>query len=248
MLIEICAASIHSAINAEAAGADRIELCSELSVGGITPSYGLIREVLERVSIPVYVLIRPRSGDFVYSDEEFEVMKSDIAFCNLLNCAGVVSGVLTEDHAIDIPRTRKLMLAAESMAFTFHRAFDRISEPENALSQLIGLGVHRVLTSGQQKTAEEGLELLKKLRDQADGRIKILPGGGVNPKNILEFAEAGFTEVHASASTPYKETPHPAIPMNSDKFYNETVQYISSKETIRELVTLAGGYQRRSSV
>ncbi|WP_430467338.1 copper homeostasis protein CutC [Winogradskyella ouciana] len=201
MKLEICANSYQSAKNAQKAGAHRIELCQELSVGGITPSYGLLKQVIEHFNIPVFVLIRPRGGNFMYSKDEFEIMKHDIEVCKELGCAGMVSGVLKDDKNIDIERTKELVELSKPLEFTFHRAFDEVKNPKVALERLIELGVHRVLTSGQQKTAEEGLELLKELNDIANGRITILAGGGVNSQNALKFKQAGLKEFHASAST-----------------------------------------------
>lgn len=201
MKLEICANSYQSAKNACDAGAHRIELCQELSVGGITPSYGLLKQVIENLSIPVFVLIRPRGGNFVYSNAEFEVMKHDIEVCKELGCAGIVSGVLNEDRSMDIVRTKELVELSKPLDFTFHRAFDEVKNPKKALEQLIDMGVHRVLTSGQQKTAKEGLELLKELNDIANGRLSILAGGGVNSENAIRFKQAGLKEIHASAST-----------------------------------------------
>ena len=159
MLLEICANSFQSAINAQVAGAHRIELCSELAVGGITPSYGLIKKVIEKLSIPVYVLIRPRSGNFTYSEEEFNIMKADIILCKQLGCHGIVSGVLNTDNSIDSVRTKALIELSSPLPFTFHRAFDRAPDTFEALDQLIELGAGRILTSGQAPSAETGMDL-----------------------------------------------------------------------------------------
>lgn len=200
MLLEICTNSYQSAKNAEQAGAKRIELCQELSVGGITPSYGLIQQILEDLSLSVFVLIRPRSGNFVYSDAEFEVMKKDIQVCKDLGCNGIVSGVLNVDKTIDIKRTKELVELSKPLPFTLHRSFDEVAKPKEALEQLIQLGIERVLTSGQQKTAEEGLSLLEQLNRIAENRITILAGGGISPNNASKFKVAGLHEIHASAS------------------------------------------------
>ncbi|MHA7841874.1 MAG: copper homeostasis protein CutC [Winogradskyella sp.] len=205
MKLEICANSYQSAKNACDAGAHRIELCQELSVGGITPSFGLLKKVIEELDIPVFVLIRPRSGNFVYTDDEFQIIKNDIQFCKDLGCKGVVSGVLKPDNTLDVERTKVLIDLAKPLPFTFHRAFDEVKNPKEALLQLIELGANRVLTSGQKATAEEGLELLKELNVLAENRITILAGGGVTSKNANLFKEAGLTEVHASASTRKEE-------------------------------------------
>jgi len=204
MLLEICANSYQSAKNAQEAGAHRIELCQELSVGGITPSYGLLKQVKNTLSIPVFVLIRPRSGNFVYSEEELDIMKHNIQLCKNLGCEGIVSGVLNDDNTINIERTKELIELSKPLKFTFHRAFDCVKNPKDALEQLIGLRVDRVLTSGQETSAEKGLNLLNELKEQAKGRITILAGGGINSDNAKLFKDVGLIEIHASASSTIK--------------------------------------------
>lgn len=201
MLLEICANSYQSAKNAQEAGAHRIELCQELSVGGITPSYGLLKEVIENLNIPIFVLIRPRGGNFVYSDAEFDIMKRDIQLCKDLECQGIVSGVLNADKTIDINRTKELVELSKPLQFTFHRAFDEVANPKKALEQLIAFGVERILTSGQENSAEKGLELLQVLNKISKNRITILAGSGINSENALKFKEIGLKEIHASASS-----------------------------------------------
>ena len=201
MKLEICANSYQSAKNAQEAGAHRIELCQELSVGGITPSYGLLKKVIEELDIPVFVLIRPRSGNFVYSDDEFQIMKTDIQLCKDLGCKGIVSGVLKPDNKLDVERTKVLIELSKPLPFTFHRAFDEVNNPKESLEQLIDLGVDRVLTSGQESSAEKGLELIQELHRISNNRIMILAGGGLNSKNVELFNEADLSEIHASASS-----------------------------------------------
>lgn len=201
MLLEVCANSFQSAINAQDAGAHRIELCQELAVGGITPSYGFIKRVVKQLTIPVFVLIRPRSGDFVYTNDEFEIMKADIQSCKDLGCAGIVSGVLNSNKTIDIERTQELVELSRPLAFTFHRAFDEVVYPKEALDQLIDLSIERVLTSGQKPVAIEGIELLKNLNAISNNRITLLIGSGVNAENVRVFKTAGFSEIHTSASS-----------------------------------------------
>lgn len=239
MLLEICATSVQSVINAENAGAHRIELCAELAVGGITPSYGMIREVLSNTSLPIYTLIRPRSGDFVYSDDEFEIMKTDIEICKELGCAGIVSGVLNSDGTVDKERTRELIELSKPLEFTFHRAFDRVKNPKEALHTLIELGVNRILTSGQKSSSEDGLELLIELKALARNRLFIMVGGGVNPSNVHLFKENGFREIHASATMKIKDYPKPDLVMNSEKFFDESKQFESNKEIIKKLIELS---------
>lgn len=207
-LLEICAASLASAVAAEAGGAQRIELCQSLEVGGITPSHGLIRQVLATVQLPVHVLIRPRAGGFVYDAGELAAMQADVAHCRELGCAGVVLGVLTPAGAVDVPRCRELLAAAGSMAVTFHRAFDVCADPAEALEALVQLGCQRVLTSGGQPTAWAGRAQLAALVQQAAGRIGIMAGAGIAPANIAELVAAtGAPEYHASASRPLPPEP-----------------------------------------
>ena len=199
MLIEICASTYQSAINAQKGGAHRIELCENLKVGGVTPSYALIKQVVAELNIPINVLIRPRGGDFVYSDDEFNRMLSDIEDSKSISYNGIVSGVLNPDNTIDIERTRQLIEASKPKSFTFHRAFDETSDPIGSLKMLMELGVERILTSGQATTAIEGLKTLKKLHKKANEEVTILVGGGVRSSNVLQFTLAGFNEVHSSA-------------------------------------------------
>lgn len=236
MLIEVCANSLQSALNAQEAGADRIELCSELAVGGITPSYGLLKAVRESIYIPVHVLIRPRSGDFVFSDDEFNIMKADILTCKELGFAGVVSGVLHPDYSLDNERTRALKQEAEGMVFTFHRAFDLVKNPYKTLNELDELGVDYILSSGQQKGALLGIDLLCKLQQQAR-QSTIMPGSGVNQLNVAQFKEKGFNAVHLSAAR-YVETVtgKPAVSMNSSSFLYDNGVAVSDREIIAAVV------------
>lgn len=238
MIVEICANSFESAFNAQKAGAHRIELCSELAVGGITPSYGLIKQVMTLLSIPVFVLVRPRSGDFNYSDREFEIMKHDIELCKKLGCMGIVSGILYEDNSIDILRMKELIELVKPLPFVFHRAFDLVPDPINALNILMALGVQRVLTSGQESTALRGLELIQKLKDQAKNKISILPGGGINLENVMQFKEAGFNEIHCSLSTFHHHAIPPKISMKSSVYFNESGKSISDYSKIKAIVKL----------
>lgn len=237
MLLEICANSYQSAINAQKAGANRIELCSELSVGGITPSYGLLKIVLQDLSIPVMVLIRPRSGDFSYSDDEFAIMKENILLCKKLGCKGIVSGVLHTNNTIDMERTQELVKLSVPMSFTFHRAFDWLKNPMEALQGLEKIGVHRILTSGQKPTAKKGIELLIELQKSANN-INILPGGGINESNIQLFQKAHFSEVHLSATSLHQTIEKPTISMNSQQHFDETLLAISDIQKIKNCIDL----------
>lgn len=236
MIVEVCANSLQSALNAQEAGADRIELCTELAVGGITPSFGLLKAVREQIDLPVHVLIRPRSGDFTYSDDELEIMKTDIAQCVAMGFEGIVSGVLKKDFALDATRTASLIEASADLRFTFHRAFDWIQHPLEALKKLEALGVQTILTSGRQKSAEQGIRLLTELHRRAKS-IQIMPGGGIRPENILKFKEKDFMAVHLSGSKFKKTLPtFPGIPMNSPSYLKEDAISVSDPDTIRKIV------------
>lgn len=200
MILEVCANSYESATNAEKGGAHRIELCENLSIGGLTPNFDLAKKVISELNIPVFILIRPRKGDFNYSHEEFEQIKKDIILFKDLGCKGIVSGILTKDKNIDIKRTRELIELSKPLEFTFHRAFDDILNPIDGLHQLIKLRADRILTSGQKKTAIDGIELIKKLINISNNNIKIMPGSGINSTNILEINKLNINEIHGSFS------------------------------------------------
>ena len=236
MILEICANSYQSAINAEKAGAQRIELCTELDVGGLTPSYDVLNKIINKLNIPVFVLIRPRSGNFVYSDAEFDSMKLDIELYKKLGCHGIVSGVLNNDDTIDIERTKELAELSKPLPFTFHRAFDCIENPSKAIETLIQLGVARVLTSGQATSAKKGIDLLKKLQKLCKGGLIIMPGKGINSDNALLFKKEGFKEIHSSASKIVQLTKTPKLSMNSSTFLDEQSYSYSSKTSIRDIL------------
>jgi len=198
MIIEVCANSYESAINAEVGGANRIELCKDLHLDGITPDDEVVIKTLNKLKIPVFILIRPRSGDFIYNDEEVKLMKSDIIKFKKLGCNGIVSGVLNTDNTIDIKRTKELIQLSRPLEFTFHRAFDKIVNPIKGVDQLIKLGVNRILTSGQEDSAIRGLKLLEELNKINNNRIIILPGAGMKTKFFEIFSKAGFKEIHGS--------------------------------------------------
>ena len=235
MKLEICANSFQSALNAQIAGADRIELCTELALGGITPSHGLIEKVVSELDIEVYVLIRPRSGNFTYTDEEFDVMKRDIEFCKRIGCQGIVSGILMKDNSIDIKRTEQLLKLSSPLDFTFHRAFDLIPNAVEGLQQLMDIGVPRILSSGQQPSAEQGLPLLKKLLQLSQSKISIMPGAGISANNAHLFKEAGFREIHCSASSVMKNDYVPKLPMSSRQAFDESGTTVSDIEKIKKI-------------
>ena len=196
MIIEVCAESYEYAEKAEKAGANRIELCKHLHLDGLTPNYKTAKKTIDNLNIPVFVLIRPRHGDFNYSEKEFELMKTDIIKFKEMGCKGIVSGILNDDKTIDIERTKELVELSKPLEFTFHRAFDFVTDPIKELEKLIQLGVDRVLTSGQKDNAIEGLELLKEFKNISKNRIKIMPGSGINKSNIVNFKS--FEEIHGS--------------------------------------------------
>ena len=196
MIIEVCAESYEHAVKAEKAGADRIELCKDLHLDGLTPDYESAKRTIDTLDIPVYILIRPRGGDFIYSHEEFELMKRDILKFKKMGCKGIVSGVLNDDNTIDIKKTKELVELSRPLEFTFHRAFDKVNNPLNEIENLIELGIDRVLTSGQKEKAIDGLVLLKQLNSISKNRIKIMPGSGINKSNIVNFVN--FEEIHGS--------------------------------------------------
>lgn len=200
MILEICANSIQSALIAQEAGAKRIELCENLNEGGTTPSFGTIYEARKHLHINLFVLIRPRPGDFLYTKEEFEIMKSDIEVCKKLSCDGIVVGLLTKDGEVDYERTQELVKLASPMGVTFHRAFDRCNDPFKALEVIINTGCERILTSGLKNSALEAIELIKTLVEKAGDRISIMPGAGINSTNILELKNiTKAKEYHSSA-------------------------------------------------
>jgi len=209
VILEIAANSVTSALAAQEGGAGRVELCTALELGGLTPSHAQIALAREKLSVPLYVLIRPRAGDFLYSDLESETMCRDIEACAKTGCDGVVFGVLDANGHVDQPRCRSLMEATGNMGVTFHRAFDLTRDPLSALEDVIALGCERVLTSGAQVTAIEGAKLIRHLVELAAGRIAVMPGAGVHAGNIGELiALTGASEFHASAKRQYESNMH----------------------------------------
>jgi copper homeostasis protein len=199
-MLEIAVFNIESALLAVSAGADRLELCENPGEGGTTPSYGTLKIVKEKVSVPVFPIIRVRGGDFLYSGDEYAAMKKDIELCKQLGFEGVVIGLLLADGTVDAERTRELVDVAYPMEVTFHRAFDRAADPLAAMETIINCGCHRILTSGQVPNAGDGKELIRQLVEQAGGRIIIMPGSGVRSSNIKEIADyTGAVELHSSA-------------------------------------------------
>lgn len=200
MFIEICAFNIQSCRIAERAGAGRIELCADPLHGGTTPSYGLIEYVLNHISVPVFPMIRPRGGNFIYDADEIAIMKKDLLMCRQLGCPGIATGVQLQDGRLNREQMRQIVEWAHPMQVSCHKVFDGTPDAYAALEDLIEAGCARVLTSGLQKTALEGAEMLARLAIQAKGRIVIMPGGGVRASNIGQLAAlTGLSEFHSSA-------------------------------------------------
>jgi copper homeostasis protein len=198
--LEIIGFTIEGCIMAQNAGAHRIELCDSPADGGTTASYGFIKAAREKLQIDLYPIIRPRGGDFLYDDDEFEIMKTDVKLCKDLGCDGVVIGMLTNDGKVDKKRCGVLVDYAYPLGVTFHRAFDRTVDAFEALEDIIEIGCERILTSGQKPNALEGAELIKQLIDKAEDRIIIMPGSGITSGNIIQIAETtGVVEFHSSA-------------------------------------------------
>jgi copper homeostasis protein len=232
--LEICAQSLTSALAAQAGGAHRIELCSALEVGGLTPSYATIVETRKQLSIEICVLIRPRAGDFFYSDLEFDLIKKDILFCKQQGVEGVVVGILNQNRRFDLKKMDILAQLAYPMDIVSHRAFDQTPDPFLALSQLQNLGFQRILTSGQAQNAVSGKEILRGLVAAAEGKIEIMPGAGVNAHNIQELLKyTQATTIHTSAKAKIKSTIEAEIDGWRDNDFWETDEAL-----VRQLVSL----------
>lgn len=233
MITEIACANSESVQNAFDAGATRIELCSALSVGGLTPSIGFLHSATALFPEGVYVLIRPREGNFVYADEEFNVMLNDIIAAKKYGASGIVSGILTSSNKIDLERTAQLIAAAAPLPFTFHRAFDLLADPISGMVSLIQLGVQRILTSGQANSAFEGKELIKKLISLSEGRISIMAGAGIDPHNVRELVRyTGVNEIHFSAKRRNAEKSTVSLGATDDGSYE-----VSDLRTIKLIIS-----------
>jgi copper homeostasis protein len=234
-LLEIAANSVASAFAAQEGGAGRVELCACLEEGGVTPSHGTIALAREGLNIPLYVLIRPRAGDFVYENAEVEAMLDDIAHCRALGCDGVVVGALTAEGEVDRDVCALFVRAAEGMGLTFHRAFDLVDDQSSALETVIDLGFERVLTSGGMQSAVAGASSIARLVAQAGGRIVVMPGAGIEPGNVLGLREATRArEFHASAKkrlpSAMRRVPGDALGMGAGEIRTDV-------DTVRALVT-----------
>ena len=238
--IEVCANSLQSAINAQKGGADRVELCDNLYEGGTTPSAATIQLAQQKLQLDIFVMIRPRGGDFCYTDLEFDIMKMDIEFCKRAGIAGVVLGILQLDGTVDFVRTRTLVQLAAPMKVTFHRAIDMTAHPLQALETVIATGCHGILTSGQQNKAIHGIALLEKMVEQAADRIDIMVGSGVNAKNAQHFAAIGIRSFHLSGQV-FQESVmqfrNPAIAMGGLTGIPEYGRKVTSIDKIAALKT-----------
>lgn len=207
VLLEVCCGGIDDVTAAEQGGADRVELCSALFLGGLTPSIGTLVEAKKRIKIPVMSMVRPRAGGFCYSDAEMEVMARDAEIALENGADGIVFGILKPEGTIDLERSRRLRGLIGEHEAVFHRAFDVTPDPFRALDELIGLGITRVLTSGQQNSAPEGASLIAKLIDHARGRIQVLPGGGIKLHTLEDFiAKTHCSQLHLTAFSPRCDT------------------------------------------
>ncbi|XP_014281689.1 copper homeostasis protein cutC homolog isoform X1 [Halyomorpha halys] len=204
--MEVCIDNLESAINAEKGGAMKLELCSTNNDGGLTPSLGLLRVVKKNVKIPVIVMIRPRTGDYIYSDEEIEIMSEDVKIYGENGADGFVFGIITPEGKVDVKNCSKLIKLAGNLPVTFSRAFDVIKDPLERMEEIISLGFERILTSGLQESACEGIPLLKQLMEAARGRIVIMPGAGIKPNNLqFLLKETNAVQFHASAGKVLKK-------------------------------------------
>lgn len=237
LLLEIACFDVESALLAESAGVHRLEFCSNYAEGGVTASHGALRLVREKITIPVFPMIRPRGGNFFYTATEFMLMQQDIIFCKSLGFEGVVLGLLYQNGSIDETRTARLVDLAYPMEVTFHRAFDRCREPFAALAGIIGCGCQRILTSGLQASAEKGTGLIKELVDAAGEKLVIMPGGGIRSSNISGIAKAtAAKEFHSSALGEASDLPEISLP-------SEGKLPIPDPGEVRKMLTLLGNFR-----
>jgi copper homeostasis protein len=245
VLLEICCGSIDDAIEAENGGADRVELCSALFLGGLTPSLGTIQEAKQRLKIPIMVMVRPRGGGFAYSAAEFASMERDTEAAIENGADGVVFGILQSNGTVDTERCRRIRELIGERQSVFHRAFDVTPDPFEALEQLINLGITRVLTSGQRDSVPEGVELIKKLIEKARDRIEILPGGGIQVCNMKEMVERiGCRQVHLTAWGTVFDTStraRPAITFGGALYPAEDRYQITDANVVRQLAEMLRG-------
>lgn len=235
MLVEVCANSLTSALRAMNAGADRIELCSELGVGGITPSTGLLQLVKDNLQIPVHVLVRPRSGHFTYSANEFKVLLADIELCLEYGADGIVTGVLSAEGEADVSRLKQIKMVCGTKPLVFHRAFDWVVNPKRTLQLLEDIGVSAVLTSGQEDSAEKAMPVL--IEWQKHTNLTIMAGGGINVANARLFKTAGLQAIHLSGTNFEQHLNIKGkISMNSAKHLEEYKVPVTQQEAIAAVV------------
>jgi copper homeostasis protein len=234
-VVEICAETLESCLAAREGGADRIELCSSLSVGGLTPSHGLLCSAIADSELPIHVLVRPRAGDFIYSPAEFQIMVRDVEHAKALGAKGCVIGLLLAGGTVDVERTRKLIALAAPLEVTFHRAFDHTPDLSAALEQVIACGCQRLLTSGGQPTATSGASMLAHLVEQANGRIRIAAGGGVTLAVAPLLLQCKNLDLHVSFRA-----------MVNDPLWSKDVSFPPiSTEDVRRMVALAAGQPKQ---
>jgi len=242
VLLEICCGSINDAIEAEKGGADRVELCSALFLGGLTPSLGTIQEAKQRLKIPIMVMVRPRGGGFAYSEAEMATMERDTEAAMENGADGVVFGILQSDGSIDLARCRRIRRLIGTRQAVFHRAFDVTPDPFEALEQLVDLGMTRVLTSGQKESVPEGVDLIKTLIERAGNRVEILPGGGIQHWNVNEIVErTGSRQVHLTAWGTVSDTStqaRPAITFGGALYPREDRYHETDANVVRQLAEM----------
>tara|TARA_B100000767_G_C19762267_1_gene535763 strand:+ start:2193 stop:2915 length:723 start_codon:yes stop_codon:yes gene_type:complete len=235
MKIEICSNSIESVINANNAGANRIELCSGLNIGGLTPSNGLIKLAVKKSKIPIHCLIRPREGHFIYNKYDFETIINDIQNIKKLGVKGIVVGVMNNKYDINIRQLEKIIEESEGLDVTYHRAFDCLKNQEKGIDILSSIGVKRILTSGACKSAIDGISNLIRWKSISSAKIEIQPGGGINKKNVIKFKNAGFSSIHLSGSKTIKWKE--LVPNNIDKTFFDQEIKISDFEILKNIIS-----------
>lgn len=235
MIVEVCVSSIASLEKAKAAGADRVELCAALSIGGITPSFGLLQQAVNSALLPVHCLIRPREGHFTYTEKEANLIEDEIKRAKDSGCKGIVIGALTSDFTLDQTRLERWVQLASPLHLTFHRAFDVVADPEQALETLIALGFDTVLTAGQMEKAEQGIQNLTRLHDRYGKQITLMPGSGITTKNCSLFKEKGFRALHLSGNQPLSSIPIPKGVNPSLSFLHQELNE-SHLDTLRDVV------------
>ncbi|HMT28283.1 MAG TPA: copper homeostasis protein CutC [Bacteroidia bacterium] len=243
-MIEICVDSFESALAAQNAGADRVELCCSLIEGGLTPPLSLVQMVCSKLAIPVRIMLRPRGGDFLYSDEEFEMMMMDVEHFQNAGASGFVFGILNEDGSIDSIRCKAIISKINTNQITFHRAFDMTSDPFLAMEEIIALGADTILTSGLRQTAEDGFELIKELVKRSAQRIDIMAGSGVNASNVRLLHEAGVRTFHFTSrkkvdgKMKYRNEALQSI--GSQYLYNEYDYFVFDEDKIESVIKTLG--------